>query len=301
MADYRRYQPRRTTSSISGRTVAIWVVAGVLVIAVSTWLFRGRATPTDTGNGPDITLVNDQANTNQVVTNAAVTNTSVTNTAVATTSSLSSATMATILQSCPNAVSQVGTSKRVALTFDIVDDGEAVTRLIDVLKAKSIPAAFFITGTYAVDHGSLLQEIVAAGFPVYSRGTSTSVKFGTAEAATVTSDLTTAEAKISAASGQSAKPFFRPARGETSAAAVTAARQAGFCTITWTVDGNDWDDTQTADGASTRVLDRLTNGAIVLFGAGYEITPTAVETLATEIPKRGYTLSTLAELFTADR
>jgi peptidoglycan/xylan/chitin deacetylase (PgdA/CDA1 family) len=280
------------------------IVSVAILTALGVWAF-GRGGSKTTNDTPGIRLVNDTANSNtgsangNANANANSNSSSNTNTTTGTVAptSLTSDEMTAIVKQCSTALSSVSTGSGLALTFDISADNEATGKLLEVLKAKNTPASFFVTGSYAKDHSELLQRLINAGYPVYSRGTSVSKHFGTMTAAAVTSDLVSAESSIRAASDQTSKPFFRPPYGETTPDQVKAAQTAGYCTMLWTIDGNDWDNSQTVDGAVTRVMDKVKNGAVVLLHAGYDITPDVVTQLLAQLPAKNLVPVSLSSLF----
>jgi len=298
MADYRRFQPTRPTTPVNWRLIAISAGSLVAIVLFGTWVFgRGGNTNTPT-NEPTIRLIND-VNTSSLLTTEAPETDSNANTNTAPISPVTAPTIDSerVLAGCPNAISSIGSSPAVALTFDIAADNESTAKLIDTLKAKNIPASFFITAVGAGELSTLLERLAAAGFPVHSRGRSTTTRYGAMPATSITVDLTAADEAISAATGQTAKPFFRPPFGDTSPAATAAAKTAGYCTILWTVDANDWDSAQSVEGAVSRVMEKAKGGAIILLHAGYDITPAVVERLATEITAKSLRFASLAELF----
>lgn len=299
MANYRRWQPSRPTASINWRLIAIAGGSLVAIVLLGTWVFGRGSDQVATSNEPSIRLIND-VNTDSLLSTEPVNDNANTNTAPVTTTTTAPTIDANrVLSACPNALSSIGTEPAVALTFDIAADNEATGKLIETLKAKNIPASFFITAVGARELSTLLERLAAAGFPVHSRGRSTTTRYGALPAATIEADLTAADEAISAATGQTAKPFFRPPFGDTSPSAAAAAKTAGYCTILWTVDANDWDSTQTVDGSVARVMEKAKGGAILLLHAGYDITPGIVDRLATDIPAKSLRFASLAELFPA--
>jgi len=56
-----------------------------------------------------------------------------------------------------------GKSGLVALTFDDGPDPDWTPRILDVLKAKAAPAAFFVVGENAIEHPALLNRILRDG------------------------------------------------------------------------------------------------------------------------------------------
>lgn len=296
MADYRRFQPTRPTTSINWRLIGISAGSLVVIVLFGTWVFGRGGDQVATDNEPSIRLIND-VNTDSLLSSEPTNANANTNTAVVAATVAPTIDSERVLAGCPSALSSVGTEPAVALTFDIAADNEATAKLIETLKTKNIPASFFITAVGASELSTLLERLATAGFPVHSRGRSTTTRYGALPAVTIESDLTSADTAITAATGQTAKPFFRPPFGDTSPAATAAAKTAGYCTILWTVDANDWDSSQTVDGAVGRVLEKAKGGAIILLHAGYDITPAVVEKLATDIPAKSLRFASLAELF----
>lgn len=266
-------------------------MVGLAVVAIVVGVLSGRGGSQSSNEAPNIQLVNDQPDVNAAtnINQNANTNTSVVANA--------DPEIEGISNTCKSVVTSVGTQPLIALTYDIAADNEAINTLLEKISSQSIPTSFFVTGSYAAQHVELLQRIADAGIRVYSRGTASSKRYATLSASAVRQDLAQADESIEAAAGRSPKPFFRPPDGETSPEAVTAALEAGFCTVTWSIDTLDWDDTQTVDGAVQRVIDRAKAGHIILMHAGYDITADLTDRLATELVSRGFRLVTLSELF----
>lgn len=293
MSDFRRYQPRHS-ASVSGGRRWLWIVGGILLIVIVWWVWpRGsssdRQSTTNTSSSDGISLVND------TLTN---TNTPSTNTNSATTGSVAAVPDSWTnfsVSSCPSTIGSFGTTQRAALTFDLSAANDQAKQLLQMLQQQRIPATFFSTGDFADKNAAFVKSVADAGFGVYSRGQK-SVDMTTLSADAVATSLTSADTAISTATGRTAKPLLRPPYGNTSAALVSAANAAGYCVVTWSVDGFDWQDGTTADQVATRVIDKLAPGMIIDLHAGYDVTQEAVSAIVTQLKSKNYSLVSLADL-----
>lgn len=274
----------------------MWIVGAVVIIWIAKSMFAGggekKPTTKNNTNTPEITLLNE--NTNAAAnTNAANVNSDIN--ANANTNAAASVTDASILKKCPTAISQYGEQKNVVLTFDIAGGGDAAVKAVDALKAAKVPASFFASGKFADKNADLLAQLAKDGFPVYNR-TYDNSSLAALSAAAVTEEITKAELSISAATKASSKPFLRPPLGDVSATVTAAAKDAGYCLITWTVDAFDWQADITADASAQRVLDKLRPGAIIALHLGYDVTPSVLTALIPKITSAGYTIVALSAL-----
>lgn len=310
MADYQRYQPRRSAAPASWRRWLIALIGAVIVILVIRALFSGRGetsnTNTDTTNTSDIGLINDASvNSNTAATVGVDGNVNTTDSNLNGNSNTNTSTSSEVAppdfsklavgKQCGGAISQFGTAKQVALTFDMSSANEKAKQLVQLLQDNHIAASFFSSGTFAEKNKDILATVASAGFGIYNHGYDSS-HFSTLEAADITLQLSKAATAIKNATGVSSKPLFRPAFGEAGGEVVTTAQSQGYCTILWTVDAFDWQDSVTADQSKQRVLDKLRSGAIILLHAGYDTTNLLVPDLVKAIQDQGYSLVTLATL-----
>lgn len=299
MADYRRYRPRRSGSA--GGSWGRWfVVAGliVVVIVVAKLVWGGNKSDTkNTSNNnttTGISLITDNVNvalTANLNTNASIdTNTAV----VAPSGSWTNFSV----KSCPAAISSFGAAKRVVLTIAFSAANEATTKVFDSLKQAGVSADFFASGTFATKNADTVKSAVQNGYAVYSQSYD-STDLTTLTDAGVTSAITKAETAISAATGVSTKPIFRPPSGSYNDQTITLLNQQGYCAVLWTVDAYDWEEGMTVSGAKDRVMAAIakqTGGSIVALHAGYDITPGVITDLVTALKDQGYSIVTLATL-----
>lgn len=198
------------------------------------------------------------------------------------------------------------TKKVVALTIDAGANADAIDSILATLAAKKVRATFFLTGTWARTYPTKVRAIVAAGHVVGNHST-THPKFSTLTAAQIDSQLSTADATISALAGRTTRPLFRFPFGDRDAASLAEVNRQGYVAVRWTVDTLGWSGTSgsfhmTADKVVSRVLAHLEPGEIVLMHTGSHPTDhstldaDALPRVIDELRARGYGFTTLAVL-----
>lgn len=296
MSDFHRYQPRRSSAgSFPWRRWLLLAAVAVVIILIGKAVFGGKhdSTAKNTGNA-NATAAITLLNTNIANTNAADVNGNV-NAAANVNAAINTGANFSVAKTCAKPLSQYGDKKQVALTFDLSAAGAATQQVIDLLKKNGTSASFFSTGTFAEKNKDLLAAIVKDGFSVYSRSyTSQTLSAMTPDQ--IATALTKADTAISTATGATSKPFLRPPAGDFNDGVIAAAKDAGYCLVTWTVDAFDWQANITADASKQRVLDKLRPGAIIALHAGYDLTPTVVDGLLKDLKTKGYALVSLVTL-----
>ncbi len=291
MSDFRRYQPRHASSPLPWRRWLGALVTILVVVLIGRAVFGHKKPSTHAAsknsNSVDIALLNENSSVN---VNVATTNSN-TNTSVTTSEAWTNFSV----DSCSGVIGQFGTKKNVALTFDLSAANDQAKQVLTLIQQQKVAASFFSTGTFADAHADFLKSVSSAGYAIYNHGAK-SVDLTTLTPEEVTASLASADQSISNATNQSSKPLVRPPFGATNAAVVAAAKAAGYCVVTWSVDAFDWKDGVTADQAKQRVLDKLEPGAIILLHAGYDITPQFLPGLLTDLKAKGYTPVSLSTL-----
>lgn len=302
MSKYRSTTRRSSSRSSYGPRLVFALLVVVGVVVGSRWFFQ-RSTPTTEtiSNVPSIRLTNDPLLNSTAITNIQTnapvensnTNSSL-NTNVA--QNTISATTPSAALSCSGALSQLPTNaKNIALTFDMAADNENVTSLLGLLREQKTPATFFVSGTFATKHSELTKTI-ASEFEMGNHGFATS-SYATLTPAQVKQQLVDTETAFQTALGEvegKTPLIFRSPFGDTASTIVQGAKQAGYCTVLWTVDAFDWKNDQTATGAASRVMEKLKPGAVILFHAGYDITTDAVREVIASATTQGYSFQTVS-------
>jgi len=195
----------------------------------------------------------------------------------------------------------------VALTFDGGANADGLNLILDTLRARGVPATFFLTGAFA------------RAYPVQSRRIATSYLVGnhtashpdltTLTRSQIVDQIRSAAATITTITGQNPRPYFRFPFGARNATALSLVNDECYVAFRWTVDTLGWKGTSggmTADRVRARVLNALAPGAIVLMHAGSNpddrttLDATALPGLIDGIRARGYAFVTL-EAVISDR
>lgn len=189
------------------------------------------------------------------------------------------------------------TSKIVALTFDDGSDGTNFNKILDILAKHQIKATFFLTGSGAKNHPTVVKRAVNQGHDIGNHSFN-HPDFTTLTAAQMRDQLSQTEQVVLTQTGQSTKPFFRAPFGSTNSLVLQTVGNAGYTyTVHWTIDSLDW----TGNSSTTitnRILDQMTPSSIILMhtGAGASGTPAALEKIIPSLKNMGYRFVTLSQL-----
>jgi cellulose synthase/poly-beta-1,6-N-acetylglucosamine synthase-like glycosyltransferase/peptidoglycan/xylan/chitin deacetylase (PgdA/CDA1 family)/spore germination protein YaaH len=133
----------------------------------------------------------------------------------------------------------------VALTFDDGPDARWTPKILDVLKAKHVPATFFVVGENALTERSLLEREVREGHEVGSH-TYTHPNLATVSKTQVLFELNATQRLFEAFTGRTLKlfraPFFGDAEPTTAdeVLPVLDAQNRGYISVGLHVDSEDW-------------------------------------------------------------
>lgn len=184
----------------------------------------------------------------------------------------------------------------VALTFDAGSDVGAAAEILDLLAAEGIRASFGMSGTWAQANPALVQRMVDEGHVLINH-TQTHPYMTDLTREQRLAELAAADAAVSAITGRTMAPFFRPPFGDQDASVLADIARAGYrWSIMWTVDSLGWKGLAPADVAA-RVLAAADDGAIVLMHVGSQSTDIdALPAIVDGLRAEGYAFVTVAAL-----
>lgn len=157
----------------------------------------------------------------------------------------------------------------MALTFDAGASAGGVPSVLATLRAKGVPATFFLTGQFVSTYPALSREMAEVGR--LGDHTVTHPRVPTLTDAQVRSQILGAEATILRTTGESPRPLFRFPYGTFDARTLRIVNGLGYAAIGWTVDSLGWQGTSnggTAAAVVSRVVAARTPGEIVLMHVG---------------------------------
>jgi peptidoglycan-N-acetylglucosamine deacetylase len=197
----------------------------------------------------------------------------------------------------------VTTSKRVAFSFDAGSDGGHTTEILDRPAAEHLRVSFGLTGDFATKFPDLVRRMAKEGHhfinhsqsPPSFTGFSTSAKPLTATQRQA--QLAEADDVISALTGATTKPWFRPPYGDLDNGVALDVAAAGYPMIAmWTVDSLGWKSTP-ASQVVQRCLSRVEPGAVYLFHVGSASTDAdALADIIAGIRSAGYEIVSVADI-----
>lgn len=189
--------------------------------------------------------------------------------------------------------------KVLYLTFDAGYENGCTAKILDTLKEKQVPAAFFLVGNYIQRSPDLVRRMVAEGHTVGNHTMHHYDMSRLSDKAAFSRELTDLETLYKETVGQELPKYYRPPQGIYSEENLKMAQELGYQTVFWSLAYVDWnnDAQPTKETAFAKLLPRTHNGAVVLL---HSTSKTNAEILGELIDKwkaMGYRFGTLEELF----
>jgi peptidoglycan/xylan/chitin deacetylase (PgdA/CDA1 family) len=187
----------------------------------------------------------------------------------------------------------------IALTFDAGAEAECFDDLITALANAHASSTFFITGRFVHDHADCAAEITKHGHEVGNH-TWSHLNLTQQSDEVVRDEIMRAERAIVQVSGQTPRPRFRAPYRIRDERVLKIARNLGYQSIYWTLDGQDGVEPVKT---SQFLIDRITSkghadldGAIILMHVGVRSTADALPAIIANLQARGFRLVTISEL-----
>ncbi|WP_097026022.1 delta-lactam-biosynthetic de-N-acetylase [Clostridium peptidivorans] len=190
--------------------------------------------------------------------------------------------------------------KVLYLTFDEGYENGYTGKILDILKANNVPAAFFVVTPYIKTSSDLVKRMVNEGHLVCNHSTnhpsmaSTALKgkdkfnYELENTAKIFKDLT----------GKDMPKFFRPPMGKYSELSLSYTKELGYKTIFWSFAYHDWDINKqpSHEYAKKMIMDRTHNGSIMLLHAVSKTNTEILDDVIKELKAKGYRFASLDEL-----
>lgn len=193
------------------------------------------------------------------------------------------------------------TSKKVMyLTFDEGYENGYTSKILDILKANNVKAAFFVTTPYLNTSKDLIKRMVAEGHLVCNHTTNhpSMASVAAKDAGKFENEFTVLEKAYEDVTGQKMLKYFRPPMGKYSELSLYYTQKLGYKTIFWSFAYNDWDPKKqpTSDYGKKIIMERSHNGAIVLLHAVSKTNTEILDSVIKEWKSKGYELQSLDKL-----
>ena len=188
--------------------------------------------------------------------------------------------------------------KVLYLTFDAGYENGYTDKILDTLKKREVPAAFFLVGDYLEREPDLVRRMAAEGH-IVGNHTRTHPDMTKLEGDAFAEELRGMETLYEDVTGQTLPKFYRPPQGLYSGENLKQAQELGYKTVFWSLAYADWDNANQPDpdGAVEKLTGRLHDGAVILLHATSKTNAEILDRLIGKWQDMGYRFAPLTELF----
>lgn len=189
--------------------------------------------------------------------------------------------------------------KVIYLTFDAGYENGCTAKILDVLKAHNVPAAFFLVGSYMKSNADLVRRMVSEGHIVGNHTMHHYDMSKISEKDAFAAELKGVEEAFTSITGKELPKFYRPPQGIYSEKNLQMAKELGYKTVFWSLAYVDWnnDAQPTKEAAFAKLLPRMHNGAVVLLHSTSQTNAEILDELLTKWESMGYTFAPVDRLF----
>ncbi|WP_116189117.1 delta-lactam-biosynthetic de-N-acetylase [Paenibacillus taihuensis] len=189
--------------------------------------------------------------------------------------------------------------KELYLTFDNGYENGYTPRILDVLKEKSVPAIFFVTGHYVKDKPELVKRMVAEGHLVGNHSWS-HPDMSVISSTQISTELSKVKTAVAELTGQQEMTYLRPPRGIFNSRVLAVSKEQGYTSVFWSVAYRDWEPSAQKGWryAYDNVMKQLHPGAVILLHSVSKDNTEALGAIIDAARQQGYTFKPLNELAT---
>lgn len=183
--------------------------------------------------------------------------------------------------------------KQVALSFDAAWGNEQTDTLLKILDKYKVKTTFFLVGDWVDKYPESVKTIADKGHDVenHSNTHPYMTKLSTAD---MTGQIQSCNEKIKKITGKS-PTLFRAPYGDYNNDVVKSVNGCGMYCVQWDVDSLDWKD-PTAEQITKNVVDKITDGSIILMHNGATNTPEALPMVIEGILEKGYEIVPISQI-----
>lgn len=187
--------------------------------------------------------------------------------------------------------------KELYLTFDNGYENGLTPQILDVLKSRKVPAAFFVTGHYVREQKALLKRMVDEGHIVGNHSW-THPDMSGLSGEQIRSELDKVQREVAASTEQKTMAFLRPPMGVFSGRMLAESGAMGYRSVFWSIAYKDWEPEaqQGADYAYRNVMGQLHPGAVILLHAVSKDNAEALGRIIDDARNQGYEFKSLDQM-----
>ena len=187
--------------------------------------------------------------------------------------------------------------KTLYLTFDAGYENGNVEKILNTLKEKKVPGAFFILSHFLLSNPELVERMLDEGHLVCNH-TARHHNMARASEDEMCRELFDLETLFREKTGREIAKYYRPPEGTFSWENLRVAKELGYATVFWSFAYADWanDKQPSPDDAIKKIRDNLHPGAVLLLHPTSKTNATILPYLIDECKNEGYRFASLDEL-----
>ncbi len=187
-------------------------------------------------------------------------------------------------------------NKEIYLTFDEGYENGYTAKILDVLQAHNVPAAFFVTGPYLESQQDLIKRMIDEGH-IVGNHTVHHPNLAQCSEEEIKKELNDLNDKCQQLYGFD-MTFMRPPEGAYSEKSLAVTQSLGYKTILWSHAYKDWDVNLQlgTNNAIEQVVPYFHNGEILLLHAVSKDNAEALDSIIRSAHEQGYEFKSLTEL-----
>lgn len=191
--------------------------------------------------------------------------------------------------------------KVIYLTFDAGYENGNVAKILDILKKKQVPAAFFVLSHLVEKDTALITRMFEEGHLVCNHTAHHKDMSAVTDAATFEAELRTLEDICRDMTGRELARYYRPPEGSFSEQNLKQAQAMGYKTVFWSFAYADWDNAKqmNTETAKQKILDNIHAGEVMLLHPTSATNAAVLGEVIDECRAMGYRFGTLDELTAA--
>ena len=187
--------------------------------------------------------------------------------------------------------------KVIYLTFDAGYENGNVEKILDVLRDKDVPAAFFLLDNIILKNTNLVLRMEDEGHLVCNH-TKNHKDLSFSSRDEIERNIKALEVIYEEKCGRKMANYFRFPEGKYSMSALLAVNDLGYKTIFWSFAYDDWDNGRqpNEEKAIKKIIDNTHDGAVMLFHPTSATNAQILPTLIDKWREMGYSFGTLDDL-----
>ena len=188
--------------------------------------------------------------------------------------------------------------KNINLTFDAGYENGNVEKILNTLKEKDVPGAFFILPQLAKTNPELVQRMKNEGHLVCNHTKNHRDMSKITDLNEFSQELINAETLIKEYSGVDMDKFYRPPEGRFSEQNLQFADSLGYTTVFWSLAYADWDNNKqmNPDKALNILCNRTHPGCVVLLHPTSTTNASILGLYIDRMRSEGYSFKSISEL-----